>query len=204
MNVRTLIAQALTLSLFHFSLFSTTPRLEAASPQPDLKQRVEQFGVGTELNLKLKSGEKLRGSVESIGDDSFIVAAKDNGAPREIAFNDLEKVRYPKRGYKSGGATPDAAAAKRMVVQLGVGEHIMVKVSPTEKVRGHIRAIYDDHFVIQPDGQTSTLQVPYNSIRKVNKNLSFGATLAIVIGIAAAVVLILVLSGEDEIDVLPN
>jgi len=89
-------------------------------------------------------------------------------------------------------------------VQLGVGQHIMVKVSPTQKVRGHIREIHDDHFVIQPDGEPSTLRVPYNSIWKVNKNISFGATVAIVVGIAAAVVLILVLSGEDEIDVLPD
>jgi hypothetical protein len=80
----------------------------------------------------------------------------------------------------------------------------MVKVSPTEKVRGHIVEIHDDHFIILPDRQTSTLNVPYSSIWKVNKNLSAGATLAILAGIGAAVVLILVLSGEDEIDVLPN
>jgi hypothetical protein len=91
-----------------------------------------------------------------------------------------------------------------MVVQLGVGEHIMVKVSPTQKVRGQIREIHDDHFVVAPDGQKETLQVPYSSVWKVNKNLSFGATVAIVVGIAAAVVLILVLSGEEDVDVLPN
>jgi hypothetical protein len=80
----------------------------------------------------------------------------------------------------------------------------MVKVSPTQKVRGHIREIHDDHFVVAPDGKTETVQVPYNSVWKVNKNLSFGATVAIVVGIAAAVVLILVLSGEEDVDVLPN
>jgi hypothetical protein len=80
----------------------------------------------------------------------------------------------------------------------------MVKVSPTQKVRGHIREIQENYFVIQPDGQTETIDVPYSSVWKINKNLSFGATVAIVVGIAAAVVLILVLSGEDEVDVLPN
>lgn len=204
MTVQKLIAQALTLSVFHFTLFSAMPRLQAAPRQTDLKQRVEQFGVGTELKLKLKGGENVRGSVASIGDDSFVVTSKDDGASREIAFNDLKKVSYPKRGYKSGGGTPDPAAAKRMVVQLGVGEHIMVKVSPTKKVRGYISEIHDDYFVIQPDGQASALQVPYSSIHKVNKNLSFGATIAILVGIAAAVVLILVLSGNDKVDVLPN
>lgn len=197
MNAQTLMAQILTLGLLHLSLVSGMGKVQAATPQTALKQRVEQFGAGAELKLKLKSGEKLRGSVESIRDDSFIFAPKDDRASREIAFSDLKNVSYPKRGYKAED-TPDPVAAKRMVVQLGVGEHIMVKVSPTEKVRGRILEVHDDHFVIQPDGQTATLKVPYDSIWKVNKNLSFGATIAILVGIAAVVVLVLVLSGHES------
>jgi len=159
--------------------------------------------VGTELKVKLADGTKLRGLVERIDKESFLLAGKDDGASREISYSDLDKLSYPKRGYKTEG-TPDPAAAKRMVVQLGVGEHIMVKVSPTQKVRGHIREINSDYFVVQPDGQTQIVQVPYNNILKVNKNLSFGATVAIVVGIAAAVVLILVLSGEEDVDLLPD
>jgi ribosome maturation factor RimP len=203
MDVRKLTAKVLTFGLLHFSIVAGGTRLQAASPSNEVKQRVEQFGVGTELKLKLAGGDSVRGQVQSIGPDSFLFVPKEDSTPREIAFSELEKVRYPKGGYKADTA-PDPAAAKRMVVQLGVGEHIMVKVSPTEKVRGHIRAINEDHFLVQPDGQTANLSVPYNSVWKVNKNLSFGATIAIVVGIAAAVVLILVLSGEDDIDVLPN
>jgi ribosome maturation factor RimP len=198
MNVQKLTAQMTILGLLHLSLAEVG---KAAPRQTDLKQRVEQFGVGTELKVKLKNGEKLRGSVDNIGDDSFVLTSKDDSASRQIAFNDLGKVSYPKRGYKAEGA-PHPAAAKRMVVQLGVGEHIMVQISPTEKVHGHIREIHDNHFVILPDGQTSTLDVPYDSIRKVNKNLSFGATIVILAGIAVAAVLILVLTGKD--DILPK
>ena len=200
MNVRKLTAQVLILGLVYLPLISGASKLEAAPP-PDLKQRVEQFGVGTELTVKLRSGEKLRGSVESIREDGFTVASKQDGATREVAFHDLQQVRYPKRSYKAEG-TPDAVFAKRMVVQLGVGQHIMVKISPMQKVRGHIREIHDDHFVVQPDGETTTVRVPYGSVWKVNKNLSFGATVAIVVGIAAAVILTLVLTGNEEVDVI--
>jgi ribosome maturation factor RimP len=200
MKLRALTAQVLTLGLLHLALSSGAPKLSGA-PHTDVKQRIENFGVGADLKLKLEDGKKVRGVVESIGDSSFVVVSEKSGR-QEIAFNDLKNLSYPKRGYKAEGA-PDPVLAKRMVVQLGVGEHIMVKVLD-QKVRGHIREIHADHFVVQPDGQAATLQVPYENISKVNKNLSFGATLAIVIGIAAAVVLILVLSGEDEIDVLPN
>jgi ribosome maturation factor RimP len=194
MNLRTLTACTLTLTLFHLSLPAKTM---------DVKQRVELFGVGTDLKVKLKDGEKLRGSIESIRDSSVVMALQGDGAKREIGFDALETVSYPSRGYKANG-TPDAAAARRMVVQLGVGEHIMVQVSPKEKIRGHIAAIHHDHFVIAPDGKTTPVTVDYSTIHKVNKNLSFGATIAILVGIAAAVVLILVLSGEEDVDVLPN
>jgi ribosome maturation factor RimP len=197
MNLRQLTAQVLTLGLLHLGMNGAVP-LRAAPSQADLKQRVQQFGVGTELKLKLENGQKFRGRVESIGDESLVLASNADGARSEIAFDALKSVNYPKRGYKTADV-PDPAAAKRMVVQLGVGEHIMVKVSPTEKVRGHIREIRDDHFVIQPDGLRETRQVPYNSIWKVNKNMSFGATVAVVVGIAAAVILILVLSDNEEV-----
>jgi ribosome maturation factor RimP len=201
MNAKSLLAQTLTLGLLHLGLTTGGMTLQA-SARPNLKQRVEQFGTGTELKVKLQGGEKLRGVIDSIGESSFVLNSTA-GEPKEIAFQQLQSLRYPKRGYQTKDA-PDPVAAKRMVVQLGVGEHIMVKVSPTQKVRGHIRDIQDNYFVIQPDGQADTRQVPYSSIWKVNKNLSFGATVAIVVGIAAAVALILVLSGEDEVDVLPD
>jgi len=201
LNLRKLTANAMVAALLHLGLISSGVQLQAKeSTNPDiLKQRVEQFGVGTELKLKLANGQNIRGSVESVGDESLVVALKDNGVSREIAYDELRKVNYPKRGYKAEGH-PDPAAAKRMVVQLGAGEHIMVQTGPDTKLRGHIREIYDDHFVILPDNQNAAVQVPYNSILKVNKNMSFGATVAVLVGIAAAVVLILVLTdNEDEI-----
>jgi ribosome maturation factor RimP len=201
LSPKKMTANVAVAALFHLGLINGGVRLQAKElPNPDvLKQRVEQFGVGTELKLKLASGQKVRGSVESVGDESFVVALKDNGGSQEIAFDELRKVNYPKRGYKAEGH-PDPTAAKRMVVQLGVGEHIMVQTGPDTKLRGHIREIHDDHFVILPDNQNAPVQVPYNNILKVNKNLSLGGTIAVLVGIAAAVAVILILTdNEDEI-----
>lgn len=200
-NLRKLTANAVVAALFHLGLVTSGVRLQAKElPNPDvLKQRVEQFGVGTELKVKLSNGQSVRGSVESVGDESFVVALKDNGGSREVSYDELRKVNYPRRGYKAEGH-PDPVAAKRMVVQLGVGEHIMVQTGPDTKLRGHIREIHDDHFVILPDQQNAGVQVPYQSILKVNKNLSLGGTIAVLVGIAAVVVVILILTNnEDEI-----
>jgi hypothetical protein len=198
-NVRTFTIQILILALVQSGLLNGASKPHVDDSQFPLRQRIEQFGVGTELKVKLSDGTKLRGMVERIGEGSFFLAAKDDAAVREIAYNELDKLSYPKRGYKAED-NPDAAAAKRMVVQLGIGEHIMVQVGPTQEVRGHIRQIDKVYFVIQPDGQTQTLQVPYNNILKINKNLSFGAKIAIVGGIAAAVVLVVVLSVASRLE----
>jgi hypothetical protein len=203
MTLQTLTAQAAILGLIHPFLAADASPLHAAPRYQDLRQLVQQFGVGADLKVKLAGGDSLRGSVQAIGRDSFLLGPISGAAPREIAYEELENVRYPHRAYTAEEA-PDPAAAKRMVVQLGVGEHIMVKVSPTQKVRGYIRAVGEDHFVIQPDRQTTMLEIPYSDVWKVHKNLSFGATVAIVVGIAAVTVLILVLSGSDDVDVLPG
>ncbi len=201
LNFRKLTANAVVAGLLHLCVLSGGVKLQAKElPNPDvLKQRVEQFGVGTELKVKLANGQDLRGAVESVGAETFVVALNENGGSREVSYDELRKVNYPKRGYKAEGH-PDPIAAKRMVVQLGVGEHIMVQTGPDTKLRGHIREIHDDHFVILPDHQNAAVQVPYNSILKVNKNLSLGGTIAVLVGIAAVVAVILILTNnEDEI-----
>src|SRR5688572_25097868 len=106
MNVRTFTIQILILALVHSPSLNGASKLHVGDGQPPLRQRIEQFGVGTELKVKLADGTKLRGLIERIGQESFLLAAKDDGASREIAYNELHKLRYPRRGYKAEG-TPD-------------------------------------------------------------------------------------------------
>jgi hypothetical protein len=194
-------AQLLALSLIQLSL-PHDAAFAAGAKSAELKRQVEQYGVGTDLKIKLASGEQLRGSVDSVGSDVFLLSPTGEDAQLEIAYTDLNKVDYPYRSYEAEG-TPDPAAARRMVVKLGINEHIMVKTASTE-THGFIRDIQDNYFVIQPDGEALTKNVGYGEIQKVHKNLGVGGTIAIVVGIAAVVALILVLSGEDDVDVLPD
>lgn len=203
-DLRTLIAKILVVVLAQAAMPADSATLWANDTQPAYtEKRIHQFGEGAELKLTLADGHKMRGHIESLGQESFRFADRSSGETKEIAYSDVDKVRYPHRSYTAVDET-DPVAARAMVLTLGVGEHIMVKVGENKKLHGNILEISEDDFVIQPDNQVDPVRVPYTSVRKVHKNLSFGATLAIVVGIAAAVVLILVLTGEDEIDVLPN
>jgi hypothetical protein len=50
------------------------------------------------------------------------------------------------------------------------------------------QAIESNQFTLLPDGQTRPVQVAYSDISKVEKNLSLGATIVLVVLIPAAVV----------------
>jgi hypothetical protein len=99
MNTKSLLARILTLGLIQLSLSSGGVRLQAAPSHADLKQRVEQFGPGTELKVQLDGGGKLRGVVESIGDRSFVLNSNQDGR-KEIAFEMKAGLylREPKQG----------------------------------------------------------------------------------------------------------
>ncbi len=83
---------------------------------------------------------------------------------------------------------------------LGVRQHIMVKFDGDYVLHGNITAIESDQFTILPDKQQAPVEVAYNSVQNVHKNLSAGATIAIVVGIAAAVVILAaLLTGSDTV-----
>ena len=100
MNVRTFTIQILILALVDSGLLNGATKPHVGDSQFPLRQRIEQFGVGTELKVKLADGTKLRGWVERIGEESFFLAVRSDAPSREITYNELDKLSYPKRGYK--------------------------------------------------------------------------------------------------------
>jgi len=68
--------------------------------------------------------------------------------------------------YRStGSANPDEA--RRVVMNLGVGRHVVVTLSSGETVRGQIRQIADDHFVLLLDGSAAPADITYDDVRQL-------------------------------------
>jgi hypothetical protein len=87
MNVRTFMIQILILTLVHSGLLDGESKPHVGDSQFPLRQRIEQFGVGTELKVKLADGTKLRGLVERIGEESFFGSAQEFGnRPESCGF----------------------------------------------------------------------------------------------------------------------
>jgi len=152
-----------------------------AATRPDsafAKQQIDQFGVGAKVKIQLADGKKLKGTISAIEDGGFLLASKADGAPQRVAYDQVAQLKLAKLTYKAAGQ-PDPAEARRVVLGLGVGKHIMVKTAAGKEYHGLIVAIEDGGFAVMPDKQATAVQIAYNDVLQLGPNLSTGAKIAI-------------------------
>jgi ribosome maturation factor RimP len=157
-------------------------------PNPSLtRQRVDQFGVGAKVKVELTNGKKFKGSIQSIEDGGFLLASAKAGSPTRVPYGEITQLNLTKNTYKVTGQ-PDSVAVRRVVAELGVGHHIMVKTSEAKEYHGNIVAIAAESFTVLPDHTAAPVQIAYNNVQQMGPNMSKGAKIAIivVVGIVAA------------------
>lgn len=94
-------------------------------------------------------------------------------------------------GFAGTPKTIDPVKVRAKVEKLGVGEHVMVKNSEGQILRGHITGIDQDAFKLHPDNTSEEILIAYDQVVKVRKNpgaftwMLVGAILAVVIIVAA-------------------
>ena len=159
--------------------------LQAEVPSA-VKDKLEVFGVGAAVAVKLTNGEGLKGSIWTIGADRFDLMTNHDATPRTIAYQQVAELKLGQSTYRTSG-TPKAIEAKRVVTSLGVGRHVGVKLSG-HTFRGHIHAIEAEHFVILLDKDGRTLKVSYAEVESLGPNLSKGAKIALGLASAAAAI----------------
>jgi ribosome maturation factor RimP len=168
----------------------------AAYPQPatpsnlsSVKQQVEQIGVGAQVKLKLAGGAKVRGNIQAMDDQGFVLESGQQASHRRINYDQVARVTLASLVYRATGV-PDPIAASRVVAGLGAGHHIVVKTTEDKEYHGNIQLIGEDHFVIVPDHQTASVQIAYTQVHYVEQNPSKGAKIAIVVAIVVAVAVV--------------
>ena len=184
-DLRKTTAIWLVVSLFYLSSLQAT----APAGPALMKRKVDLFGVGASVKLKLADGEKLRGSIEAIKDENFVLDQGQGASERLIAYDQVADLDLTKHRYRARGQT-DLLEAKRVVAALGVGKHVVVNTTGGRELHGYIQAIEPDHFTVLPDREAAPVQILYSEVRHVEKNLSAGATLVLVILIVAAVAVV--------------
>jgi ribosome maturation factor RimP len=168
----------------------------AAYPQPatppnldSVKQQVEQIGVGAEVKLKLAGGAKLRGNLQAIDDQGFVLDRGQQESHRRITYDQVARVTLASLVYRASGA-PDPIAASRVVAGLGVGHHIVVKTTEGREYHGNIQIIGEDHFVMVTDHPATSVPIAYTRVHYVEQNLSKGAKIVIVVAVVLAVAVV--------------
>jgi len=176
----------LVICLLQLSLADVAWSADTTLPNPSLtRQRVDQFGVGAKVKVELTNGQKFKGPIQSIEDGGFLLAAAKGGSPTRVPYGDVAKLNLTKNTYKATGK-PDSVAVRRVVAELGVGHHIMVKTSEAKEYHGNIVAIAAESFSVLPDHTTAPVQVAYNNVQQMGPNLSKGTWIAIgvIVGVA--------------------
>ena len=84
--------------------------------------------------------------------------------------------------------SPNATAARRVVTDLGVGQHVAVKLTSGKTVRGHVQTISADHVVLRLDREAGLMDIAYGEVQRLGPNPSQGVKLGIGVGVVAAAV----------------
>jgi hypothetical protein len=168
-------------------------------PDPmQTRQLVGELGVDAEVKVKLESGKKYRGVIQSIHEEGFELAAERDQVPRSLSYNQIAELKLADVYYKAKSA-PDPVEARRTVVGLGIGKHVMAKNGRGIEVHGNIQEINADYFTVLPDHQRVSLQISYDDTWQVEPNLSRTAKILIWIGVAVAIVVGISLTLENTL-----
>lgn len=101
---------------------------------------------------------------------------------------------------KEGKQTKFAGKVKANVARLGTGKdaQVSVKLKDGTRLKGYISEIADDYFsVTNPETGTATT-VNYRNAKQIKgNNLSTGVQVALVIGLATALIAIFVIAGNS-------
>ena len=79
----------------------------------------------------------------------------------------LQAATPPAQSTYQSSRSPDPDEARRVVMNLGVGRYVEVRLSSGGTMRGHIREIADDHFALLLDGFASPADIAYDDVRQL-------------------------------------
>jgi small nuclear ribonucleoprotein (snRNP)-like protein len=162
--------------------------LRAATPPGPLvaRRQVQLLGVGAAVNIRLRGGEKVEGSIGAIDADSFDSTRSRGAVPRRIVFSEVTELKVAQSTYRSSGSQ-NADEVRRVVTALGLGQHVAVRAMSGKTFRGHIQRIDADHFQLLLDRQAGSVDIAYGDVQRVGPNSSKGKTIAIIVGVGLAV-----------------
>ena len=197
--IRKVLSLIMVGMLIHASMSSSSAQTGNSEDKPTAlaertKTRVSDFGVGANVVLWLKGGENLKGKIDSISNEDFLLTTKEP-SPRHIKYDDVTQLQLAKLSYKSAGQ-PDPAAVRRVAVALGPGNNAKLTLAGGKKRQGNIQKIEQDNFTIV-DSKNGPTTVAYGDVIRIEKKgfpgwgiaaIAAGIGVGVTLAILAAVI----------------
>ena len=97
-----------SLMLMYLLVFTAAPVLASARPDKQdesveqVRAKIERLGIGEKARatIRLKNGTKLKGFIDQVRSDDFVLKDRDTGAPTTILYRDVSKVES-NRGHST-------------------------------------------------------------------------------------------------------
>ncbi len=162
------------------------PKLSAKElkRQTEFREKVERMGLGAEIRVEMRGGSNpviYEGTIDEIAAENFSLNMK--GQMQPIQYHQVQTVTLKAREYKTLGQ-PDPVRARRIAVDMGIGQKVKVKLVSNELLTGTIQFIEKENFVVSSNGKPVT--VAYGDVREIKKKkFPAWAKGAIAAGIAA-------------------
>ena len=177
-TIRGMIALWTAGCLLQFTLLADIGGPSFNTTSPAASQQLAQYGAGADLRVALADGSKLRGRLTAWDDRGFVLSAKQ-GDRRNIAYGTVAKLQLAQNAYRGG--KPDATEVRRVAMALGVGQHVVAKIPGQKSLHGNIVAIAANYFTVRLDHDAGVVSAPYDQVVHLEKNLSRGAKIALIV-----------------------
>jgi ribosome maturation factor RimP len=157
-----------------------------------VKATVSQLGVGAEVMVMLKREPYVKGRVEGIEDENFLLAAKGDARPRRINYSQVSQISLAKLFYRAGGS-PDATEVTRVVVAVGKDKQVDLVLANGKKRQGRIQDIEPDQFTLTDSRAGIAETIAYSSVTQIKGKSRFPSWGYVAIGAGAGTVVLLLI-----------
>lgn len=97
-----------SLMLMYLLIFTAAPVLASARPDKQdesieqVRAKIERLGIGEKARatIRLKNGTKIKGYIDQVRSDDFVLKDRNTGAPTTILYSDVSKVES-NRGHST-------------------------------------------------------------------------------------------------------
>lgn len=111
-----LLSTALVLSLCTGSFGASFQGEKEARETADAKARIAKLGTLTEVEVRLRDNTRLKGYVQQIADDHFVISDSKSNATTNVAYAQVKKVKQVKDHHLSDIKLTGIAGAVLLVL----------------------------------------------------------------------------------------